>query len=157
MSDGIDGLDRLAKRIAELAFDTRRVERPLHAIGVYMLGSVERNFQAQGRPTRWTPLKPSTLARRRKGPHQGGPQILMDTGGLKHSIKEQVTLSGNSSVSIGSNKKYARRQQMGYEGKTGKGAGRGHSPTPARPFLLIQEEDKPKIIEIARRCLEGKL
>ena len=155
MAEGIDNLDRLAKRIADLAFDTRRVERPLHAVGVYMLSSVQKNFDEQGRPQRWTPLKPSTLARRRKGKGSGGAKILTDTGRLKNSISHKLVAGADGpGVSVGSNVKYARRQQKGYPGKTGKGAGRGHSPTPPRPFLLIQTEDVPKIVKIVEGFLE---
>jgi phage gpG-like protein len=165
MAEIFEGLDILAKRLAELAFDTRRVERPLHAIGVYMIGSVEKNFEAQGRPEKWTPLSPATLRGRRGRGGKGkygktvalgaggtGAKILMDTGRLKNSIKEKIQLSTDSSVSIGSNVKYARRQQKGFP----RGEGRGHSRTPARPFLLIQDEDVPKIQEIVLKTIEKK-
>lgn len=141
--EGIQGLERLLRRIQQLATDTRHVERPLKAIGVYMVGSVQRNFQAQGRPTKWQSLATSTLRRRRKGKGRGSARILIDTGAMKNAVTFRVHTDG---VEIGLNKVQAARQHFGYPG----GQGRGHSPTPARPFLLFQEEDKRECIDILR-------
>jgi len=143
--EGIQGLGRLLSRIGQMATDTSHVEKPLKAAGAYMLGSIEKNFQQQGRPQRWTPLAQSTLARRRKGRSRGGARILIDKGAMKNQINYRVTTAGTV---IGLNAIQARRQQLGYEGKPG----RGHSPTPARAFLLLQEpEDTNAIGEIFRR------
>jgi len=139
--EGIQGLDKLISRVRELATDVRRVERPLKAIGAYMLGSVEKNFQEQGRPKKWEGLKASTIAGRRKGKGRGGPKILIDTGRLKNSISFRLVTSPG--VEIGTNVKYAARQHFGYPG----GAGRGHSHTPARPFLMLQKPEDYRAIE----------
>jgi phage gpG-like protein len=146
MSDeGIQGLSRLLDRVAQMATDTRHVERPLKSAGAYMLGSVQKNFQSQGRPQKWTPLAPSTLAARRKGRGRGGPQILIDTARMKNQIGFKVHSAG---VEVGLNAVQAKRQHFGYPG----GTGRGHSKTPARPFLLIQEpEDVIEVGKIFRR------
>jgi phage virion morphogenesis protein len=144
------GMDVLKRRLDELARDLHQVERPLKAIGTYMVGSVQKNFQAQGRPQKWTPLAPSTLRGRRKGKGSGGPSILTDTARLKNSIQSKIAISADPSVSIGSNVKYARRQQEGFP----KGTGRGHAHTPARPFLVIQDEDVPAMGKIVVKVLE---
>ena len=151
MADEIQGLSRLIRRVGQMATDTRHVERPLKAAGVYMLGSIEKNFQQQGRPKRWTPLAQSTLAQRRKGRGRGGPRILIDQADLKNSISHRVLTHG---VEIGSRGlPYARRQQLGYEG----GSGPGHSKTPARPYLVVQEpEDVNAIGNIFRRHVARK-
>src|ERR1051325_6961054 len=116
MAEGIEGLDQLLKRLGELALDTRRVEKPLKAAGAHMLGSIEKNFQAQGRPKRWDPLSPRTLAGRRKGRRKkGGPKILIDTARLKNSMG--VKLVEGPAALVGTNVKYARRQHSGYESK----------------------------------------
>ncbi|HKO43336.1 MAG TPA: phage virion morphogenesis protein [Pyrinomonadaceae bacterium] len=145
MADGgIQGLGRLLTRVRKLATDTRHVERPLKAAGVYMLGSIEKNFQQQGRP-RWTPHAQSTVQSRLRGKTRksrrarhksaGGMRILIDSTDLKNSISYEVTTEGTRVGSRGL--PYARRQHKGYQG----GSGRGHSPTPARPFLLVQEPE----------------
>jgi len=147
MAGDLQGLESLLRRVAQLATDTKHVERPLKAAGAYMLGSIEKNFRAQGRPQKWKGLAASTLGRRRRGKGRGGPQILIDSARLKNSIAFRVV--AEPGVEIGTNVKYARRQHFGYP----KGEGRGHNATPARPFLVFQDEDKPAIRDIFRRHL----
>jgi phage gpG-like protein len=142
--DEVQGLQNLIRRIHQLKSDMRNTERALAAAGAYMLGSIEKNFREQGRPIKWQGLAASTLAarakrgsRRRKANRPtGSPQILIDTARLKNSIAFKV-VGGGVGVEIGTNVKYAKRQQFGYP----KGEGRGHSATPARAFLLVQPED----------------
>lgn len=137
----------MLKRLGELALDTRRVEKPLKASGAYMLGSIEKNFQAQGRPKRWDPLSPRTLAGRRKGRRKkGGPKILIDTARLKNSMS--VKLVEGPGALVGTNVKYARRQHAGYDSEQ---KGRGHSKTPARAFMMFQDEDHDAIGRIFSR------
>jgi phage gpG-like protein len=153
MADEIQGLSNLIRRIHQLKSDTRHTERAMAEAGAYMLGSIEENFRAQGRPQKWQGLAASTLAARRglrragKGRlrdkqgrysknKSGGAQTLIDTARLKNAIAFKV-IGGGVGVEIGTNVKYAARQQFGYP----KGEGRGHSPTPARPFLMFQPQD----------------
>jgi phage virion morphogenesis protein len=145
MSEGITGLERVIRRIGELATDTRQVERPLKAAGAYMLGSIERNFRAQGRPQKWQKLAAATLQRRRTGRGRGGAQILIDTARLKNSMSFRLVSAPG--VEIGTNVIYGPRQHFGYPG----GAGRGHSKTPARPFLMFQDEDYDALAAIFKR------
>ena len=149
------GLDHLNKRLSEIAANARSTKRPLISASVYMLGSIEKNFQAQGRPRRWTPLNPQTLASRRKGNRAKrakketagrGSRILIDTARLKNSMSFNAD---DKSAEIGTNVVYAARHHFGYPG----GKGRGRSKTPARPFLLVQAEDIRKIEEIFSRHL----
>ena len=146
MPEDIQGLARLVTRIRKMATDAQRVERPLRAAGELMRRSIEQNFRAQGRPAKWQALAPSTRARRRRGRGRGGPQILIDTARLKNSIGYCVMTEG---VEVGTNVRYAPRQHFGYPG----GKGRGRSKTPARPFLMVQDEDIPAIGEIFKRHL----
>jgi phage gpG-like protein len=153
MADELQGLSNLIRRIHQLKSDTRHTERAMAEAGAYMLGSIEEDFRSQGRPQKWQALAASTLAARRglrragKGRARdkqgryakktsGGAQILIDTAKMKNQIAFKV-IGGGAGVEIGLNAKQARRQQFGYP----KGEGRGHSPTPARPFLLFQRED----------------
>lgn len=146
MAEEIQGLSRLIGRVRRLAADVRDTERPLKAAGEVLRRSVEQNFRAQGRPTRWPGLAASTISRRRRGRGRGrgGPQILVDTARLKNSIGYRVVTEG---VEVGTNVRYGRRQHFGYPG----GVGRGRSKTPARPFLVVQDEDIETIAGIFRR------
>lgn len=148
MPEEIQGLSNLIRRIGQLATDTQHVERPLKAAGAYMLGSIEKNFRAQGRPKPWQKLAASTLRGRRKGRGRGSAQILIDKGQMKNQISYRVvSLPG---VEVGLNAVQARRQHFGYPG----GPGRGHSKTPARQFLMFQiPEDIEEIQKIFKRHL----
>lgn len=139
MADDIQGLNQLLRRMSQLATDTRHVESALRAAGAYLVDSIEKNFEQQGRPKKWSPLSPATLRRRRKGRGRGGPKILIDTAKMKNAIDYKVHSEG---AEVGLNVVQARRQHFGYEG----GSGRGHSRTPARPFVLVQ--DPQDIVEI---------
>jgi phage virion morphogenesis protein len=167
MAEGIEGYERLLRRIGKLATDTRRVERPLRLIGELVISSVEQNFQAQGRPQPWTPLKASTLAARRKGKGAGGAQILMNHGRLKRSVGQKIQLGlPDSRVAVGTNVIYARRQQEGIDKtitatrkkatKSGKSKGSWSvkAKTPARPFLMVQQQDKPRIFRLVTKHIE---
>jgi phage gpG-like protein len=138
----IEGIDRLFNRIRKLSADSKHVERPLEAAGIYMEGSVERNFKASGRPQKWEKLAPSTLKKRRKG--DGKIQILSDSGVMKSSLGSKVVAEG---VQIGVHGVQAPRMHYGYPG----GTGRGRSKTPARPFLMFQREDLDAIGKIFTR------
>lgn len=150
MAEDIQGLGRLLKRVEQLATDTRHVERPLNAAGQLIVTSVEKNFQEQGRPEKWTPLSPRTIGARRRGRGRGGPRILIDSARLKNSVTHKLV--AGPGVKVGTNAIYARRQHFGYPG----GEGRGKAKTPARPFLMVHKEDIRDIAEIFRRHLERR-
>jgi phage virion morphogenesis protein len=137
----LQGLEEIFRRVKQLATDTKHVERPLKAASVYMLGSIDKNFKAEGRPEKWKELAPSTKRRGKS------PKILTDTARLRRSHGYRLSTAGSE---IGTNVIYAPRQHFGYKAAKGK-SGRGHSETPARPFLMFQEEDVREIGEIFKR------
>lgn len=147
MAENIQGLGRLIGRIRQLATDARHVEKPLKAMGVYSLSSIEKTFRAQGRPKKWQKLASSTVNRRRRGRGRGGPQILIDTAAMKNAIGFRVNTEG---VEVGLTKKQAKRMHFGFPGKKG----RGGAKTPARPFLLLQNEDIPAIGSILKKHIQ---
>jgi len=164
----------LLKKAGEKAKDLRI---PLKRAGILMLGSIDKNFREEGRPTRWVPLSPMTIAMRRK--EGKGAKILQDTGHGRGSIVYKVV--SNQEVQIGTPLDYMRKHQEGatinipardiYPVKaralhwvdpgTGEDvfAMRVHQKArtakiPKRPFLLFQEEDKVHIIQIFTEYLE---
>ncbi len=140
---GIQGLENILRRVSRLATDTRHVEKPLKASGTYMLGSIEKNFKAGGRPNKWAPLSAGTIAGRRNK-RKSSIKILVDRGRLKNSHSMRLVSKG---VQVGTNIVYAPRQHFGYPG----GEGRGRSKTSARPFVMFQQEDIREIGEIFAR------
>ena len=126
-------------------------------IGEIVRTSVERNFAARGRPA-W---KPSIRAR------LSGGETLSDTARLRRSFTVRAT---ERSVAVGTNVEYAAVHQFGAKkGSFGvvtasvrehlrKVAGKevtvkAHTrkqilpwgDIPARPFLMVQDEDWPEI------------
>lgn len=105
-------------------------------IGQLMRTSIVENFQKGGRPDAWTPLSDETLLTKK------GDKILINqgfAGGLMGSIgveNKGIYEVGDDYVMVGTNKEYAAIHQFG--GK----AGRGNKVTiPARPYMMIQDED----------------
>lgn len=132
-------LERKLARARKHALDMRPA---FNEIGEILLSSIEENFQQEGRYSSpdsvmggnrtWDELaEPTKEQRAKKGKWPG--KILQVKGKLAASINKQVTHWG---VTIGTNKIQAALLQHG--GK----AGRGHKVTvPARPFIVVQDED----------------
>jgi phage gpG-like protein len=135
------GVDSAISRFERLQQRLDDSEVPLSQSGDALKGSIEKNFDASGRPT-WPRLAASTLAaRRRRGT---GDTPLVERGDLKGSI--HAVLHGDS-IEVGTDKIQARRLNFGYLG----GVGRGHSRTPARPFVMFQDEDKDAVANLFSR------
>jgi len=144
----LEGIERVLNRSGRLKRDIKHVERPMKAAGTYMVGSIVRNFNSSGRPKKWQKLAESTIAGRRKGKGKGGLKILIDKGQLRNS--HSIRLRGDG-VEIGTNMVQAKRQHFGYPG----GTGRGRAKTPARPFVMYQDEDPDAIGKIFSRHFGG--
>lgn len=130
--------------------------KPLERCGIEMYKSIDRNFQAQGRPQAWAPHAP--LTRKLRG---GGGRILMDSGklrqsvtsksgsGSKYKLSKNKLVIGSNLKARGSNKLLAEIHQYGQTAGVqkvfGKPSKRG---LPARPFLLVQPEDEKKFQQI---------
>lgn len=133
----------------------------LRSFGAYMEGSIQKNFDAGGRPVKWAPLAAGTkliwLKRRKTWRTQKGNLSkigraaasgripLTDTARLRRSIRATVLANG---VMLGTNLIYAAIHQFGGQ------AGRGKKVSiPARPYLLFQDED----VQYFGRLLNGYL
>lgn len=164
----------LLKKSKEKAKDLRI---PLKRCGILMLRSIDKNFRAEGRPKRWAPLSPMTIAMRRK--KGKGAKILQDTGMGKGSIVYEVV--SNQKVQIGTRLDYMRKHQEGatikipardifpvkaralhwVDPNTGEDVFAMHvhqkartAKLPQRKFLLFQEDDKKNIVNIFTEYLE---
>ncbi len=129
-------------------------------VGFEVLNSIEDNFDAEGRPEKWQPLAPATIegkvrkfgGRKKRGGLRavtarklGGNKILTDSGDLRRSIVHKADSMG---VTIGSTKEYAAIHQFGGQ------CGRGRSVTiPARPYLMLQDGDHEKIVDLLEASL----
>lgn len=149
---------RLKTLLAKLRRRGRNASEAFAEIAEIMRSSVEQNFMDEGRysspgdwrggPTSWEDLKPATIAHRMKHGRDAHP-ILQVSGQLASSIS---TSHDNSHASIGTNLAYAGIHQFG--GK----AGRGRKITiPARPFLVVQDEDLDDAMDVIARHLTAGL
>ncbi|MFH2124929.1 MAG: phage virion morphogenesis protein [Pseudomonadota bacterium] len=120
----------------------------LKDFGEYMVGSVKRNFAAGGRPRKWQPSNRALAT---------GGKTLVKTGRLRSSLSSRVE---GKAVNVGTNVAYAKAHHFGvnktvsqsvrsHSRRTSRGTVqvRAHSRRarlhlPARPFLLVQREDR---------------
>jgi phage gpG-like protein len=136
------------RRLGDMVRHLQDIAPALAEAGETVRTSVERNFIAEGRPQKW---KPS-----RRAAKTGG-QTLSDTGRLRNSFSVEAD---SRKVSIGTSVSYAAAHQLGakigarvilpVKGKALFWPGARHpvkkvnwpgATIPARPFLVIQDED----------------
>jgi len=134
-------------------------------MGEHMLGSIEENFAAQGRPERWKRLSMATIwgmVRGKKGHNKRtgalkvaaqrkivGKKILTSSGRLRRSITYRA---GSKSLLVGTNLIYGAIHHFG--GEAGRKSAR--VDIPARPYLVVQEEDKAAMVDIIERHIGGE-
>lgn len=164
-------IQALIKRAGNKA---KNLKKPLKQACVLMIGSISKNFRAEGRPKKWAKLAPMTIAMRKK--EGKGAKILQDKGGLKGSFSYKI--KSNQEAYVGTAYKYAGLHQHGgtiripardiYPVKAsvlhfvigGRDIFTKHvhqkarSVTiPSRKFLLFQDEDRVHIRSIFRDYL----
>jgi phage virion morphogenesis protein len=131
--------------------DLRRVNRRIdnmapawEEVGEIVLRSIMLNFRDEGRPAKWKDFAPST--RRRRG-DIGSAKLLDDTGRMKQSISWK--LLNQHSVQVGTNlggkNSYAATHHYGRPALSSIKTRKRLSPIPARPFILVQDQDIPEI------------
>jgi len=107
---------------------------PMKDISIYMKSSVLKNFEAQGRPERWKPLSPEYAEW--KARHGYSSKILI----RKHRLMQSISArSGTNYARIFTGVDYGIYHQLGTK------------KMPARPFLVIQDED----VEVAKKILQS--
>ena len=161
--------DQDVKRLLDkLWFRGRNLKPVMVDIGEIVRSSVVRNFVEGGRPDKWTPNAAATILAginkrhfTRKGLLRKGSslrlsrgKVLIDTARLQNSITARAyadrVIIGPDQAKLGTNAKYARIHQLGGM------AGRGRKVRiPARPFLLVQDEDWPEIRAATIRYIAG--
>lgn len=140
----------LKKEIGRIITRLENKTPAMKIIGEIVKSSVIKNFQEGGRPTKWMPTKAisSAISYKMKGKatqtkagketkgfarYKAGKKTLIDTARLMKSINPRAF---SDRAEIGTNVVYAAIHQFG--GK----AGRGRKVNiPARPFLMVQDED----------------
>lgn len=167
----------LADKIEKLAGQIDNFREPLvKSVQTVIIPSIRKNFASEGRPP-WDPLSEVTVKRR------GGDRgpILRRTGRLERTATQtSIWTITNTAASIQhwpESTWYGALHQAGYGGQQAKpvkkaskklgvvtaaelmagGTERGTGVIPARPFIMYQEEDIPKIHEIFDQWLDKKI
>jgi len=133
--------DRAGQALRTFFVKASDTSKLMKNIGEIALTSVQENFELGGRP-KWPALAAATIKRK------GHDKPLIQVGTLKN-ISRKVT---PNSVIVGvqpAAKDYAAIHQFG--GK----AGRGRKVNiPARPYMILQQEDLTEIEELVNRHVE---
>ena len=138
-----------------------------------MYRSFALNFKREGRPKRWARLRPNTVAGRRKG----SKRILQDKGMLRMSVisraaPDNVYQMGRDYLKMGTKSKIASFHQEGtppydivpknksflrFMTTSGYVFSKlvHHPGLPARPLVMIQDEDAKDITELAGEHVVG--
>ena len=157
----LDNLTGIQKRL-------QRMQHFYEGAGELMVNSIMKNFEEQGRPTRWKPLAAATLlggagyggqrftqkksAIKEFQRHLQGKQILISRGMLRNSIKKEATSAHALVGPSGNSLKYAALQNFGGM------AGRGHKVfIPERRYILAQAEDHAQLqLNLRRWVMVGQ-
>lgn len=126
----------VSRKLRKSARRAEDLSPALREVGEIALRSIRRNFDEGGRPGRW-PARATVYKGKR-----AGNKLLIDTGNLLDSITYAVH---SHFVDIGTAVKYAATHQFGRGG------------IPARPFLMLQDEDDEPIREAILDHLRGDL
>lgn len=158
----VRGMDELDSTLRSAMRGLDDFKTPLKESGVYMYKSIDKNFSSQGRPVKWK--KHHWLTKKLRG---NGAKIMQDSGRLRQSVTSRgqgskYELSDNKLV-LGSNLKardssrlLADIQQNGLPAGVNKVFGKpGKNGIPARPFMMIQDEDTEMIDRIFKDYVEG--
>lgn len=137
---------QLQELVHKVALRAQSWEAPLAIIGEVVRTSVVRNFEEGGRPEPWAELSDATLLTKRGG------KVMVDqgfAGGLMGSIHSKI--EGADTVLVGTDKVYGAIHQFGGEA----GPKTKRVQIPARPYLMVQDEDWVEIIETLQDYLLG--
>lgn len=124
--------------LQDALFPAEAVLQPAVAV---VARAIERNFEEEGRPTRWKPLTPAYA--RYKFRRWPGAKILQRTGVLRDSIRVAVEPGrGNTAAIVASTDvPYALVHQFGT------------TFIPPRPFLVLTREDEEEVARAVATAL----
>jgi len=169
-------LQEIRQRLREQMELLRNTATPMSRCAIILYQSVMANFTHQGTDKeKWAPLAPSTIIGRmmktgRKKGATGRMMILQDRGTLRQSITPKAT---NDEAEVGTNLNYAKILHEGgtipmrfvkpkkakalswIDPSTGEQRfSLGHwidrTEIPARPFMVLREEHKGRIMQVLR-------
>jgi phage gpG-like protein len=133
-------LERALKVIPEKAF--------MRSIGPDIFASIRQNFDAGGRPIKWDPSQRVSGIKWNKKQGMKRPQTLILTSWLKDSITPDTRYKEDLVFRVDADYGIFHQQPPGWGSRRN---------VPARPFLVIQDEDREKAAEKAQAWLDQLL
>lgn len=175
----------IARDIDKLGMDIRSFKEPLkRAIQQVVIPSILRNFEAEGRPA-WEPYSPATIEIREKMGQPVG-KLLHKTGALERVMSRYNiwTVNDTAAILLDIPLWYGKLHQEGYGHSMKAAIKKSGSPgqafrdlnkslrgvlrtggtvrtsdfnIPARPFVMLQEEDMPDIQTVFANWLQERI
>lgn len=145
----------LAAQVEKLAKDIRSFREPLHrSVKDVLAPSIRKNFDVGGRPT-WIPLADSTIRKK------GHDRPLIQSGTLRRVASQlniwTITSDTAQLKGLPNSVGYGYVHQYGAE-QYGESKGKSFVRViPARPFLMMQDEDQVKIAQIFDEWMEERV
>jgi len=148
--------EAIRARLKKLEAATGNLLPVLRSGGQVMMTSVRKNFEVGGRP-KWQPLSAVTANSPigKKGSRLRGYTPILHVRGFLKNVTLRVTKDQAILGTAPNTKDYAARQQFGWPGG-GKRYG-GKVKTPARPFMLLQAEDRQEILAVLDKHIEDAM
>jgi phage virion morphogenesis protein len=146
-------IEEIEADLAAIGRDLSNMRTPLtQSVKQVVIPSIDANFAAGGRPA-WEPLAPNTVERRNR---QGtGLSILQVSGRLRAAATQfsRWNVDTDSAQIANWPTDVITRAGVHQNGAEATGVG-GASRIPARPFLMLQDDDQEKITEIFLTWME---
>jgi len=142
------------------ATNMRYMAKPLwEVINRIMIPSIRKNFDRQGRPAKWPPLAPATIAIRNRQGYPSGP-ILQRSRKLKNAALAKARWQVDAANGRAGYGNFPARAW--YAGLMQGGGDYPEFPMamsriPSRPFAVMQEEDFVESEKIFRSWLSKKM
>ncbi len=133
--------ERWLARLDNFKTSAKNLQPVFDEFGQYMLRSIDRNFQSEGRPDAWKPLAPSTVRQRIRLGFGGSHPILQRSGKLRGGFRTQTD---KSFLRIVNNVPYFKYHQQDD--------GQGNK-MPRRIMVILQQRDKAEFTRIVRKHL----
>ncbi|WP_083664410.1 phage virion morphogenesis protein [Herminiimonas arsenitoxidans] len=148
--------DAVQRKLQLMAAHATNTAPAMAGISMVMLGEVENNFRAEGRPTKWKALTASTLATRAARGTSG--KILQAKGHLARSI---TPFSSNNVGGVGTNVPYAPAMNNGSKPHVIKAKNKkalyfggrfakkvNHPGTAPRPFMVLTDRGQSDCLKV---------
>lgn len=145
-----------ARRVDTFGLQIKSFREPLkRSIQQVLAPSFRKNFEAGGRPTKWQPLAEPTVQLR-----GSAHPVLVRTGLLKQTIQQfniwTVDRTKAALLDLPQKIWYGKIHQAGY-GYGGRGGQVRAAGIPARPFVMVQDEDYEAIDRVFDRWFAERM